>query len=84
MGLDTTTARDLDESYVAFYWQTYYQIATEPLNVWRNGIGIVVDLKGAGLANIGILNFDSQSLSALLLLHAYVITNINIYFFFDY
>jgi len=54
MGLDKTSARDLNESYVAFYWQTYYQIATEPLSVWRNGIGIVVDLKHAGLANIDI------------------------------
>jgi len=54
MGLDNTSARDLDESYVAFFWQTYYQIATEPLNVWRNGMGIVVDLKGAGLGNIDL------------------------------
>jgi len=52
MGIDKPGDRDLKESYVAFFWQTYYQIATEPLNVWRNGIAIVVDLKNAGLGNI--------------------------------
>lgn len=52
MGLDNPSARTLQYTYVAFYWQTYYTIATEPLNVWRNGCGIVVDLKGAGLRNL--------------------------------
>jgi len=54
MGIDNPAGRNFEETYVAFYWQTYYMIQTEPLNVWRNGIGIVVDLKGASLCNIDI------------------------------
>jgi len=54
MGRDKPSGRRLDETYVSFFWQTYYQIETEPLNAWRNGITIVVDLKGAGLQNIDI------------------------------
>src|SRR5271163_643392 len=57
MGLDKPAARHLDETYVSLFWQTYYQIETEPLNAWRNGIAIIVDLKRAGLQNIGIFFF---------------------------
>lgn len=54
MGIDTPHGRDFEATYVAFFHQTYYTIQTEPLNAWRNGVAIVVDLKGAGLSNIDI------------------------------
>jgi len=52
MGLDHPSERSLEYTYVNFFWQTYYTIATEPLNTWRNGTAIVVDLKHAGLRNL--------------------------------
>ena len=54
MGIDKPAARERDETYVSMIWQTYYIIQTEPLKSWRNGVAVVVDLKGAGLNNIGI------------------------------
>lgn len=54
MGLDKPSGRLPHETYPCLIWQTYYQIQTEPLNAWRNGIAIVVDLKGAGLSNIDV------------------------------
>ena len=54
MGIDNPAARERDETYVSMIWQTYYIIQTEPLKSWRNGVAVVVDLKGAGLNNIGI------------------------------
>jgi len=52
MGIDRPADRVLEYTYVNFFWQTYYTVATEPLNTWRNGTAIVVDLKGAGLRNL--------------------------------
>lgn len=54
MGLDKPSGRLVHETYPSLFWQTYYQIQTEPLCSWRNGVAIIVDLKGAGLSNIGI------------------------------
>jgi len=65
MGLDNPSARTLEYTYVAFYWQTYYTIETEPLSAWRNGVCIVVDLKSAGLRNLDISAKGRESHSAL-------------------
>lgn len=65
MGIDNPSGRDLEETYVAFFHQTYYTIDTEPLNAWRNGIAIVVDLKGAGLCNIDISSKGREVHAAL-------------------
>lgn len=65
MGLDKPSGRKLHETYPSLFWQTYYQIETEPLNAWRNGIAIVVDLKGAGLCNIDISGSGREVHSAL-------------------
>lgn len=65
MGIDRPSERKLEETYVALFWQTYYQIETEPLNAWRNGVAIVVDLKGAGLQNIDISSKGREVHSAL-------------------
>ncbi len=54
MGIDNPSGRTLEYQYATFIWQTYYIVATEPLSAWRNGIAIVVDLKGAGLRNLDI------------------------------
>lgn len=34
------------------FWQVYYIVATEPLNAWRNGILMVMDLKKMGLRHL--------------------------------
>jgi len=65
MGQDKPSGRLLHETYPSLFWQTYYQIVTEPLNAWRNGIAIVVDLKGAGLNNIDISSKGREVHSAL-------------------
>jgi len=52
MGEDFPSERTLDYTYVNFLWATYYTIAAEPLSTWRNGMAIVVDLKGAGIKNL--------------------------------
>lgn len=65
MGIDNPQGRHLDETYVAFFWQTYYTIETEPLNAWRNGIAIVVDLKGAGLSNLDLSHKGREVHAAL-------------------
>jgi len=65
MGLDRPSGRLPHETYPSLFWQTYYQIQTEPLNAWRNGIAIVVDLKGAGLSNIDISAKGREVHSAL-------------------
>jgi len=65
MGLDNPKGRELDETYAALFWQTYYIIETEPLNAWRNGIAIVVDLKNAGLHNIDVSHKGREVHSAL-------------------
>lgn len=57
MGIDCPADRTLEWTYVNFFWQTYYTVATEPLSAWRNGNAIVVDLKHAGLRN---LDFSSK------------------------
>jgi hypothetical protein len=65
MGLDKPAGREKHETYVSLVWQTYYLIQTEPLNSWRNGIAIIVDLKGAGLHNIDISAKGREVHSAL-------------------
>jgi hypothetical protein len=65
MGIDNPSAREKDETYSAMFWQTYYILETEPLNAWRNGIAIIVDLKGAGLHNIDISSKGRELHSAL-------------------
>lgn len=65
MGLDNPKGREMDETYAALFWQTYYIIETEPLNAWRNGVAIIVDLKGAGLHNIDVSAKGREIHSAL-------------------
>lgn len=65
MGLDKPSGRLPHETYPSLIWQTYYQIQVEPLNVWRNGVAIVVDLKGAGLNNIDISSKGREVNAAL-------------------
>jgi len=65
MGLDKPAGRERDETYVSMIWQTYYNIQTEPLNAWRNGVAIIVDLKGAGLHNIDVSAKGRELNSAL-------------------
>jgi len=65
MGIDKPSGREKDETYVSLFWQTYYQIQTEPLCSWRNGIAIIVDLKGAGLQNIDISSKGREVHAAL-------------------
>jgi len=65
MGIDKPAGREVHETYVSLIWQTYYQIQTEPLNAWRNGIAIIVDLKGAGLNNIDISSKGREVHAAL-------------------
>jgi len=65
MALDKPKVRELDETYASLFWQTYYIIETEPLNAWRNGVAIVVDLKGASLHNIDISGKGREIHSAL-------------------
>jgi len=65
MGLDTPSARSLEYTYVNFFWQTYYIVGTEPLNAWRNGMAIVVDLKHAGLKNLDFSSAGREIHSAM-------------------
>lgn len=65
MGIDKPSGRVFNETYPCLFWQTYFQIQTEPLNIWRNGVAIVVDLKGAGLNNIDISSKGRELNSAL-------------------
>jgi len=52
VGLDEPGTRDLGFTYTFCIWQIYYTIATEPLNAWRNGTVVLLDLKGAGWRNV--------------------------------
>lgn len=54
MEKENTSARSLEDTLLASFWQTYYLVATEPLNVWRNGTVVVLDMRNAGFRNIGI------------------------------
>jgi len=54
MEKEHTSARTLESTLLAGYWQTYYLIATEPLNAWRNGTVMILDMKNAGLRNIDL------------------------------
>jgi hypothetical protein len=65
MGIDKPSGRTKEETYPSLFWQTYYQIETEPLSAWRNGIAIIVDLKGAGLHNIDISSSGREVHGAL-------------------
>jgi len=65
MGLDKPSARKLDETYASLFWQTYYEIQTEPLFAWRNGIAIIVDLKGTSLHNIDVSSKGREINAAL-------------------
>jgi len=65
MGIDKPSGRVFNETYPCLFWQTYFQIQTESLSTWRNGVAIVVDLKGAGLNNIDISSKGRELNSAL-------------------
>jgi len=45
-------SRDVAITYALCFWEVYYLVATEPLNAWRNGTVVVLDLKGAGWRNV--------------------------------
>jgi len=56
MELDRPSLRSLELMYAICFWHIYYLVATEPLNAWRNGTMILLDMK-----NIGWHNFDLSS-----------------------
>lgn len=49
---ERASKRTLDSALLACIWQTYYLTAIEPLNAWRNGTVMILDMKHAGLKNI--------------------------------
>ena len=55
MEREHTSLRTLESTLLAGLWQTYYLVGTEPLNVWRNGTVMIVDMKNAGFRNLGII-----------------------------
>lgn len=65
MGQDRPGDRSLEYTYVNFIWQTYYMVATEPVNAWRNGVCIVVDLKRAGIKNLDLSSKGRELHSAM-------------------
>jgi len=52
--LDNPSLRNLEFTYTLSYWQIYYQIASEPLNAWRNGTVVVLDLKDCAFRNVDL------------------------------
>jgi len=52
MGQDDPVKRDRTTTYTLMFWETYFLVNVEPLNAWRNGIAIVLDLKHFGWKNI--------------------------------
>jgi len=54
MERENTSARSLENTILAGIWQTYYLVATEPLNAWRCGTVMVLDMKNAGFRNIDL------------------------------
>jgi len=43
--LNNSATATMEQAYAYSFWQVYYMVATEPLNAWRNGILILIDLK---------------------------------------
>jgi len=52
LGLDDPSSRDLPFTMALLFRHMYFQIATEPLNAWRNGNVMVLDMKNAGWHNV--------------------------------
>jgi len=65
MEKEHTSARTLESTLLAGIWQTYYLIATEPLNAWRNGTVMILDMKNAGLRNLDLSPKGSAILRAM-------------------
>jgi len=53
--VSTSSSYDLEQAYAFSFWQVYYIIETEPLNSWRNGIVLLLDLKRLEWGNINVL-----------------------------
>jgi len=54
MERETTSLRTVEHALLAGFWQTYYRLATEPLNAWRCGMVVIMDMKNAGFKNIDL------------------------------
>jgi len=65
MERENTPARTLDHTLLASFWQTYYLVATEPLNAWRNGTILVLDMKNAGFRNIDFSSKGREILKSM-------------------
>jgi len=65
LGLEDSSKRSLEYTYTFWYFQLYYLIDTEPLNAWRNGICLLVDLKGFGWSNLDMSSKGRESNRAM-------------------
>jgi len=50
--LDNPSSRDLPLTYAILFRHMYFQLGTEPLNAWRNGTVMVLDMKNVGWNNV--------------------------------
>jgi len=63
--LDDPASRLLPMTYALCFWEVYFQVATEPLNVWRNGTVFILDLKNVGFRNIDLSTKGIEAAKAL-------------------
>jgi len=50
-------ARDVNISFAFVFWQLYYLVAVEPLNAWRNGFTMLMDMHDLSWRH---MNFNSK------------------------
>jgi len=65
LGREDSSKRSLEYTYIFWYFQLYYMLDTEPLNSWRNGICLLVDLKGFGWRNLDMSSKGRESNRAM-------------------
>lgn len=65
LGQEDSSKRSLEYTYTFWYFQLYYLIDTEPLSAWRNGICLLVDLKGFGWRNLDMSSKGRESNRAM-------------------
>eukprot|EP01111_Echinosteliopsis_oligospora_P000955 TRINITY_DN1119_c0_g1_i1.p1 TRINITY_DN1119_c0_g1~~TRINITY_DN1119_c0_g1_i1.p1 ORF type:complete len:316 (+),score=80.42 TRINITY_DN1119_c0_g1_i1:61-1008(+) len=65
MSQDRPSSRTVESVITMWFWQTAYMIETEPLNAWRNGIVICVDLKDMSLKNLDMSSKQKEITRAM-------------------